>query len=55
MVNTQYDVKVKGWISDAGGEYRSEAFNKLLANNGITTYQSAPHVLQQNGCTECFV
>ena len=38
MVSTQYDTKVKGWMSDAGGEYRSEAFDKLLANNGITTY-----------------
>ena len=38
MVSTQYDTKVKGWMSDARGEYRSEAFDKLLADNGITAY-----------------
>ena len=38
MVSIQYDTKVKGWMSDARGEYRSEAFHKLLADNGITAY-----------------
>ena len=38
MVSTQYDAKVKGWMSNAGGEYRSKAFDKLLVNNRITTY-----------------
>ena len=46
MVSTQYDTKVKGWMSNAGKEYRSKAFDKLLADNGITAYQSAPHVPQ---------
>ena len=55
MVSTQYDAKVKGWMDDVGEEYRSKAFDKLLADNGITTYQSAPHVPQQNGCTEHFM
>ena len=55
IVSTQYDAKVKGWMSDAGGEYRSKAFDKLLADNGITTYQSAPYMPQQNGHTECFM
>ena len=31
MVSIQYDTKIKGWMSDVGGEYRSEAFDKLLA------------------------
>ena len=44
MINTQYDTKVKGWIFNAGEEYKSKAFDKLLANNGITAYQSVPHV-----------
>ena len=55
MISTQYDAKVKGWISNAGGEYRSEAFDKLLAGNRITAYQSAPHIPQQNGHTERFM
>ena len=38
MVSIQYDTKVKGWMFNAGEEYRSKAFDKLLANNGITTY-----------------
>ena len=55
MISTQYDTKVKGWMFNAGGEYRSDAFDKLLADNRITTYQSAPHIPQQNDCTECFM
>ena len=55
MVSTQYDAKVKGWVSNAGGEYRSKAFDKLLADNGITAYQSAPHISQQNGYTVHFI
>ena len=55
MVSTQFDTKVKGWMFNAGGEYRSEAFDKILANNRITAYQSAPHIHQQNGCTEHFM
>ena len=46
MVSIQYDAKVKGWMSNAGGEYRSKAFDKLLADNRITAYQSAPHIPQ---------
>ena len=46
MISIQYDTKVKGWMSHTGGEYRSEAFDKLLDNNRITAYQSAPHISQ---------
>ena len=55
MVSIQYNTKVKGWMSNAGGEYRSKAFDKLLADNRITAYQSAPHISQQNGHAECFM
>ena len=55
MVSIQYDAKVKGWMSNVGGEYRSKAFDKLLADNRITAYQSAPHIPQQNGHTEYFM
>lgn len=52
MVQMQFNAKVKGWMLDAEGEYKSQAFDKLLADNGINVFQSTPHVLQQNGCTE---
>ena len=37
MISIQYDTKVKEWISNAGGEYESNAFDKLFADNRITT------------------
>ena len=42
-------------MSNAGGEYRSKAFDKLFANNGIIAYQSAPYIPQQNGHIEHFM
>jgi len=52
MVKTQYNTGIKEWMSDAGGEYKSEAFNQLLRENGIRILQSAPHTPQQNGRAE---
>ena len=49
MVQTQYKSQIKGWMSNAGGEYKSKAFDKLLLDNGIRVFQSAPHTPQQNG------
>ena len=49
MVQMQYKSQIKGWMSDAGGEYKSKAFDKLLLDNGICIFQSAPHTPQQNG------
>lgn len=54
MVETQYHAKVEGWMSDAGGEYKSEAFLTLLKDKGIKIHMSAPHTPQQNGCAERF-
>ena len=54
IVSTQFNAKVQGWMSDAGGEYKSKAFNDLLKGEDIHIFQSAPHT-QQNGCTECFM
>src|SRR6267154_771125 len=52
MVETQYHEKIKGWMSDAGGEYKSKAFLEMLHDRGIKILQSIPHVHQQNGRAE---
>ena len=52
MVQMQYKSQVKGWMSNAGGEYKSKVFDKLLLDNGIRIFQSAPHTPQQNGRAE---
>ena len=51
-VQVQYQLEVKGWMSDQGGEYKLKAFEQLMCNNGIHVYDSAPHTPQQNGCTK---
>jgi Integrase core domain len=53
-IETQFNVTVKEWMSDTGGEYKSEAFDVVLHNKGIRILQSIPHTPQQNGCAECF-
>jgi transposase InsO family protein len=53
-IETQFNIKVKEWMSDAGGEYKSEAFDAILCDKGIRILQSVPHTPQQNGCAECF-
>jgi Integrase core domain len=55
MVRNQYNMTIKEWMSDAGGEYKSEAFLKTLKDMGISIKQSAPHTPQQNGCAECLM
>ena len=55
MVSTQFNAKVQGWMSDAGEEYKSGAFDDLLKGEDIHIFQSAPHTPQQNGCTEHFM
>jgi transposase InsO family protein len=39
-------------MSDAGGEYKSNAFIKMLKDKGIEILQSVPHTHQQNGQAE---
>ena len=51
-VQVQYQLEVKGWMSDQGGTYKSKAFEQLMHDNGIHVYDSAPHTPQQNGCAE---
>jgi hypothetical protein len=54
MVQTQYGHTIKEWMSDAGGEYKSDAFTSILKAKGIKILQSIPFVPQQNGCAEQF-
>jgi transposase InsO family protein len=41
-------------MSDAGGEYKSDAFLSILKAKGIKILQSVPFVPQQNGRAEQF-
>ena len=55
MVKTQHSTDIKEWMSDARGEYKSDAFLKTLKDAGIKILQSAPYTPQQNGHAECFM
>jgi transposase InsO family protein len=55
LIKNQYGTTIKEWMSDAGGEYKSDAFVKLLKDAGIKVLQSAPHTPQQNGRAERFM
>jgi len=52
MVETQYKTVVRGWMSDAGGEFKSKAFISMLTERGIKILQSILHAHQQNGRAE---
>ena len=54
MVLNQYGRTIKEWMSDAGGEYKSDAFLGVLKAKGIKILQSVPFTPQQNGCAEQF-
>jgi len=51
-VETQYKTVVCGWMSNAGGEFKSKVFISMLTEKGIKILQSIPHAHQQNGCAE---
>ena len=42
-------------MSDAGGEYKLDAFDLMLKNKRIKILQSTSHTPQQNGCAERFI
>ena len=42
LVETKHNAKVVQWMSDAGGEYKSKAFDKMLKDRGIEILQSIP-------------
>ena len=52
MVETQYQTKVRGWMTDGGGEYTSTAYTNMLKERGIQILQSVPRAHQQNGRAE---
>ncbi len=54
MVKNQFNTTIKEWMSDAGGEYKSNEFLNALKDNGIKVLQSTPHTPQQNGRAEQF-
>ena len=54
MVRTQHDVSVKTFMSDAGGEFKSDALMAKFKQLGIKTHTSMPHLPQQNGRAEHF-
>ena len=53
-VKTQFKAHVQEWMSDAGGEYKSNEFDAFLKGQGIKILQSVPHQPQQNGRAERF-
>ena len=54
MVKNQFGKVPKEWMSDAGGEYKSGEFTRILHSKGIKILQSAPYTPQQNGRAERF-
>jgi len=46
MVHVQHDAHVVGWMSNGGGEYKSDLFDRALLEKGIKIYQ----VLQEPPC-----
>ena len=52
MVHVQHNAHVIGWMSDAGGEYKFNLFDRALLEKGIKIYQSAPWTPMQNGHAE---
>ena len=55
LIKNHFNQTIKEWMSDAGGEYKLDAFMKSLKDAGITVLQSAPHTPQQNGHAERFM
>ena len=54
IVLNQYGCTIKEWMSDAGGEYKSDTFLGVLKAKGIKIHQSIPFTPQQNGHAEQF-
>ena len=51
-ITNQFNVKIKVFRSDNGGEYTSTAFKSHLAKHGISHQTSCPYTPQQNGVAE---
>ena len=55
LVKNQFGITIKEWMSNAGGEYKSDVFIKSLKDEGIRILQSAPYTPEQNGRAERFM
>ena len=55
FVEKKFSTTVKQWMSDAGEEYKSQAFTKMLKDREIEILQSIPYTHQQNGRAECII
>ena len=49
IIQNQHSLCIREWMSDAGGEYKSDAFINVLKDAGIKILQSVLHTPQQNG------
>jgi transposase InsO family protein len=52
LVENKFNSRIIQWMTDAGGEYKSKAFEKMLKDRGIEILQSIPYAHQQNGRAE---
>lgn len=52
MACTQHNITVKEFMTDAGGEFKSDALLTKFKELGIKTRTSIPHMHQQNGRAE---
>jgi len=52
MMENQFNMKVKKFRSDRGGEFKSHEFDAFLNEKGIMRQHSAPYIHQQNGRAE---
>src|ERR1700733_8776843 len=52
LIENRFKSTIIQWMSDAGGEYKSRAFDKMLKDRGIEILQSIPYAHQQNGRAE---
>ena len=55
LVQNQFSNMVKSWMSDVGGEYKSDKFLTMLKDIKINVLQFVPHTPQQNSCAEHFM
>ena len=49
MIQSQYNIQVKCFRSEKGGEFCNEQVSELFISQGIIHQSSCPHTPQQNG------
>ena len=48
LAKNKLNTTIVQWMSEAGAEYKSKAFEKMLKDRGIEILQSIPYAHQQN-------